>query len=180
MRVLDRTPIAVAVNLLQAGGLYADGQEDPPSRSLAPPPTLDGSRHIELSIVLLCDLPPRLPVLVTMGASRDPGEDGAKDDVPSFSGRVHNGSRKNPLHLLPPEEARVRAVAEIINTLIKRVKEGKDVNLNQLRMEVGSRDGLGVPGSVHASSSARCMGNDAAMPDVVAHTPARRWRPSTG
>jgi len=57
------------------------------------------------------------------------------DRPASFSGR--NGSRKSSIAAgLAPEEARVRAVAEVVNALIKAVKEGQDVDLNQLKMEV--------------------------------------------
>jgi hypothetical protein len=38
--------------------------------------------------------------------------------------------------MLPPEEARVRAIAEVVNGLIQAVQEGRDVDLNQLKMEV--------------------------------------------
>lgn len=52
---------------------------------------------------------------------------------PSFSGR---SSKKAVVAGLSPEEARVRAVAEVVNCLIQGVKEGKDVDLNQLKTEV--------------------------------------------
>lgn len=53
----------------------------------------------------------------------------------SFSGRTTSRSRKSVV-VLPPEEARVRAIAEIVNTLIQSVRDGKDVDLNTLRMQV--------------------------------------------
>ena len=68
-----------------------------------------------------------------MGAAVDAQEEGAA----SFSGRVHNKPRKGgPLTALPPEEARVRALAEVVNALILAVQEGRDVDLNQLKTEV--------------------------------------------
>lgn len=54
----------------------------------------------------------------------------------SFSGRNQVTRKKGGLAGLPPEEARVRAVAEVVNGLIQGVKEGKDVDLNQLKTEV--------------------------------------------
>ncbi|WIA11090.1 hypothetical protein OEZ85_011236 [Tetradesmus obliquus] len=63
----------------------------------------------------------------------------------SFSGRVFLSRPKNnraTVTGLPPEEARVRAVAEVVNGLIAGVKEGKDVDLNQLKTEVSRKYGL--------------------------------------
>lgn len=40
---------------------------------------------------------------------------------------------------LPPEEARVRAVAEIVQALINSVREGKDVDLNSLKMQTACK-----------------------------------------
>jgi hypothetical protein len=58
------------------------------------------------------------------------------DEPASFSGRSHV-SRKGIGHAaLPPEEARVRAIAETVNHLIQAVKQGQDVDLNQLKTEV--------------------------------------------
>ncbi|KAG1655970.1 hypothetical protein FOA52_009397 [Chlamydomonas sp. UWO 241] len=50
------------------------------------------------------------------------------------------GSSGSKLKLsLPPDEARVRAVAEIVRTLITGVRDGKDVDLNQLKMATSSK-----------------------------------------
>jgi hypothetical protein len=38
--------------------------------------------------------------------------------------------------MLPPEEARVRAIAECVNALINDVQEGRDVDLNRLKADV--------------------------------------------
>lgn len=63
--------------------------------------------------------------------------DGQDEGAASFSGRTRIPTRKgNALSMLPPEEARVRAIAEVVNGLIQGVQEGKDVNLNQLKSEV--------------------------------------------
>jgi hypothetical protein len=78
------------------------------------------------------------------------GQPAAEEAGPeSFSGRVYLSRKNNRATVtgLPPEEARVRAVAEVVNGLIAGVKEGKDVDLNQLKTEVrlfagpGANDG---------------------------------------
>ncbi len=56
-------------------------------------------------------------------------------DAPSFSGRIKSG-RPNPYSLLAPEEARVRAIAEVVDALIQGVRDGRDVDLNGLKAEV--------------------------------------------
>lgn len=69
-----------------------------------------------------------------------------EDKAASFSGRRIT-SRKaavTGLASLPPEEARVRAIAEVVNGLIQGVQEGKDVDLNQLKAEVGGWAGREV------------------------------------
>jgi len=82
-----------------------------------------------------------------MGAAVDAQEEGAA----SFSGRARFASRKNnAVAMLPPEEARVRAIAEVVNGLIQGVQEGKDVNLNQLKSEVSL--------TVREAQSSKCMG----------------------
>lgn len=43
---------------------------------------------------------------------------------------------------LPPDEARVRAVAETVAALIQGVKEGKDVDLNVLKCTISRKYGL--------------------------------------
>lgn len=43
---------------------------------------------------------------------------------------------------LPPDEARVRAVAEIVQGLMHSVREGKDVNLNDLKLQAASKYSL--------------------------------------
>lgn len=53
----------------------------------------------------------------------------------TFYGRSYT-SKKSAVAGLSPEEARVRAVAEVVNSLIQGIKEGKDVDLNQLKTEV--------------------------------------------
>ena len=40
---------------------------------------------------------------------------------------------------LPPEEARVRAVAEIVQALINGIREGKDIDLNNLKTSTASK-----------------------------------------
>ena len=40
---------------------------------------------------------------------------------------------------LPPEEARVRAVAEVVQALINGVRDGNDVDLNSLKMAASSK-----------------------------------------
>lgn len=47
-----------------------------------------------------------------------------------------------PYVVLPPEEARVRAVAEVVHILIQAVKEGKDIDLNQLKCDVSRKYNL--------------------------------------
>lgn len=66
--------------------------------------------------------------------------DAADTGAASFSGRTFNRSRKATaaLSALPPEEARVRAIAEVVNALIQGVQEGKDVDLNLLKTQVSS------------------------------------------
>eukprot|EP00877_Chromochloris_zofingiensis_P012826 jgi/Chrzof1/7798/Cz02g36320.t1 len=67
----------------------------------------------------------------------------APENPASFSGRTTTVSRKgNSYTVLPPEEARVRGIAEIVNVLIQGVKDGKDVDLNQLKTEVSRKYGL--------------------------------------
>lgn len=61
----------------------------------------------------------------------------------SYSGRLKRGGCSSA-PTLAPEEARVRAVAEVVNALIAGVKEGRDVDLNQLKTEVrGAACGAG-------------------------------------
>ncbi len=62
----------------------------------------------------------------------------ADPSAASFSGRVNHSGRRLAVQPLPPEEARVRAIAEIVNALIAAVKEGRDVDLNVLKTEVGA------------------------------------------
>ncbi len=38
---------------------------------------------------------------------------------------------------LSADEARVRAIAEVVSALVVGVREGRDVDLNQLKCEVG-------------------------------------------
>mmetsp|Transcript_21835 Transcript_21835/g.37291 ORF Transcript_21835/g.37291 Transcript_21835/m.37291 type:complete len:590 (-) Transcript_21835:666-2435(-) len=45
-------------------------------------------------------------------------------------------------HGLNPEEARVRAVAEVVSVLIQCIKDGKDVDLNILKNEVSRKYGI--------------------------------------
>jgi elongator complex protein 3 len=40
---------------------------------------------------------------------------------------------------LPPDEARVRAVAEIVSSLLGSVREGKDVDLNSIKMQASRK-----------------------------------------
>lgn len=71
-----------------------------------------------------------------MGATTD---DSTTAAAASFSGRTRIPSKRtggNPLALLPPEEARVKAIAEVVNGLIQAVQEGRDVDLNALKTEV--------------------------------------------
>jgi hypothetical protein len=51
----------------------------------------------------------------------------------------HQQQRRGGLAALPPAEARVRAIAEVVNGLIRGVQEGRDVDLNQLKAEVRGR-----------------------------------------
>eukprot|EP00955_Chlamydomonas_euryale_P093219 364772-Chlamydomonas_euryale.AAC.8 len=53
-------------------------------------------------------------------------------DAEAFQGG--GGGGKAVKLALPPDEARVRAVAEIVRLLIAGVKEGSDVDLNALKM----------------------------------------------
>lgn len=97
-----------------------------------------------------------LPLAVAMGAAAAAAADATSDagdaGAASFSGRTFNRSRKATaaLSALPPEEARVRAIAEVVNALIQGVQEGKDVDLNLLKTQVSSRSLLLLQ---HASSS---------------------------
>lgn len=64
-------------------------------------------------------------------------QDGAA--AASFSGRTRTNLKKGSskaLTMLPPEEARVRAIAEVVNSLIQGVQEGRDVDLNELKSQV--------------------------------------------
>jgi hypothetical protein len=79
------------------------------------------------------------------------GQPAAEEAGPvSFSGRVYLSRKNNRATVtgLPPEEARVRAVAEVVNGLIAGVKEGKDVDLNQLKTEVSTAIILNCKGLV--------------------------------
>lgn len=60
----------------------------------------------------------------------------APEEPASFSGRSHVSRKGMGQAVLPPEEARVRAIAEIVNHLIQAVKQGQDVDLNNLKTEV--------------------------------------------
>lgn len=68
-----------------------------------------------------------------MGAATEPQDEGAS----SYSGKVfRKKGGSNPMAMLPPEEARVRAIAEVVNSLIQAVQEGRDVDLNELKTKV--------------------------------------------
>eukprot|EP00879_Flechtneria_rotunda_P016079 GHRR01016820.1.p1 GENE.GHRR01016820.1~~GHRR01016820.1.p1 ORF type:complete len:267 (+),score=62.01 GHRR01016820.1:276-1076(+) len=68
---------------------------------------------------------------------------GAEGAPATFSGRSTSVPRKGNAHAaLSAEEARVRAVADVVNSLIQAVKEGHDVDLNQLKTEVSRKYGL--------------------------------------
>ena len=58
----------------------------------------------------------------------------------TFHGKVviHGHGKKVQVQL-PPEEARVRAVAEVVQALINGVRDGNDVNLNSLKMAASSK-----------------------------------------
>lgn len=73
-----------------------------------------------------------------MGAATDTKDDGAA----SYSGRTYSKSKRggSTLLQLPPEEARVRAIAEVVNGLIQAVQEGRDVDLNELKTQVNRLD----------------------------------------
>jgi hypothetical protein len=81
----------------------------------------------------------------TQQQAADHGDDHHDPGPASFSGRTSTAAAANapkqpksrrggaPLPMLPPEEARVRAIAEVVNALIKGVQEGRDVDLNDLK-----------------------------------------------
>ena len=58
----------------------------------------------------------------------------------TFHGKViiHGHGKKVKVQL-PPEEARVRAVAEVVQALINGVRDGNDVDLNSLKMAASSK-----------------------------------------
>jgi hypothetical protein len=108
------------------------------------------------------------------------------DGPATYLGRSSVVSRKGA-PVLPPDEARVRAIADIVNTLIQAVKSGQDVDLNQLKTEVGQQlvlaqhDSLASRLGVHSSPSklvrrvayghhATCSGSTAAAHAVAAAT----------
>lgn len=70
-----------------------------------------------------------------MGATADMHEEGAAGFSGSSS-KAHKTGSKSALRMLPPEEARVRAIAECVNALINDVHEGRDVDLNRLKGDV--------------------------------------------
>lgn len=73
-----------------------------------------------------------------MGA---PVSDEAATEPASFSGRGHAVSKRCAAGVvaLSPEEARVRAVAEVVSALVRGVQEGQDVDLNELKTKARAR-----------------------------------------
>ncbi|KAL3151943.1 Elongator subunit [Trebouxia sp. C0010 RCD-2024] len=53
----------------------------------------------------------------------------------AFSGSAKSHKNRKGLVVLPPEEARVKAIAEIVGELVAGVKEGRDVDLNHVKRE---------------------------------------------
>ncbi|KAL3142875.1 Elongator subunit [Trebouxia sp. C0009 RCD-2024] len=53
----------------------------------------------------------------------------------AFSGSGKSHKNRKGLVVLPPEEARVKAIAEIVGELVAGVKEGRDVDLNNVKRE---------------------------------------------
>lgn len=53
----------------------------------------------------------------------------------AFAGSAKPGKNRKGLAVLPPEEARVKAIAEIIGELVAGVREGRDVDLNNVKRE---------------------------------------------
>ncbi|GAX72976.1 hypothetical protein CEUSTIGMA_g429.t1 [Chlamydomonas eustigma] len=59
--------------------------------------------------------------------------------VDVFHGKVILSNSGKVKVQLPPDEARVRAIAEVVQALINGVREGKDVDLNALKMQSASK-----------------------------------------
>ncbi|DBA82031.1 hypothetical protein WJX77_010638 [Trebouxia sp. C0004] len=53
----------------------------------------------------------------------------------AFTGSTKVIKNRKGLVVLPPEEARVKAIAEIVSELVAGVKEGRDVDLNNVKRE---------------------------------------------
>lgn len=53
----------------------------------------------------------------------------------AFAGSTKVLKNRKGLVVLPPEEARVKAIAEIVSELVAGVKEGRDVDLNNVKRE---------------------------------------------
>ncbi|KAL0051114.1 hypothetical protein WJX82_002288 [Trebouxia sp. C0006] len=53
----------------------------------------------------------------------------------AFAGSTKVIKNRKGLVVLPPEEARVKAIAEIVSELVAGVKEGRDVDLNNVKRE---------------------------------------------
>lgn len=73
------------------------------------------------------------------------GAGGAAQDAPAAAFGAHGGGKAAPGSAavgMSHEEARVRAIAEVVSALIRGVRDGRDVNLNALKMEVSRRYGL--------------------------------------
>lgn len=61
----------------------------------------------------------------------------------TFHGSNVKMSRSGRLHtVLAPEEARVRAIADIVNGLIQGIRDGKDVDLNDLKTRASRKYAL--------------------------------------
>lgn len=70
-----------------------------------------------------------------MGATAEAHDEGTAGFSGSSS-KAHKPGSTSALRMLPPEEARVRAIAECVNALINDVQEGRDVDLNRLKADV--------------------------------------------
>ncbi|KAA6429872.1 MAG: elongator complex 3-like [Trebouxia sp. A1-2] len=57
----------------------------------------------------------------------------------AFAGTTKVTKNRKGLVVLPPEEARVKAIAEIVSELVAGVKEGRDVDLNNVKREASLR-----------------------------------------
>lgn len=69
----------------------------------------------------------------------EPADAAAGGAATAYKGAKLSRSGRSQPPPLAPEEARVRAVADIVSSLIQGVRDGKDVDLNDLKSKVSRK-----------------------------------------